>query len=151
MRISNRVLAVLAVAGAALLAWGLIRWNQGDDLPRLTAAPRAPFATTAPASTTGRALSTGSGSGNEVSDDFTVPDGCGRQELAYRGRQTESSGGFINFRVYDTTGFPGDNPVGPIDLDEEQAGSALWTMDAGTYSIEITADGARWEYTLTCR
>ena len=148
MRISNRVLAVLAVAGAALLAWGLIRWNQGDDLPRLTAAPRAPFATTAPASTTGRALSTGSGSGNEVSDDFTVFDGCGRQELAYEG----VGDGFINFRVYDTTGLPADNAVGPIDLeDDEPAGSSLWTLEPGAYSIEITADGARWEYTLKCR
>ncbi len=104
------------------------------------------------AATTTQALDTGSGSGNEVGDDFTVPSGCGRQELSYQGTQTADSGGFVNFRVYDTTGFPGDSAVGPIDLDEEQSGAALWTLDAGTtYSIEITADGAEWSYTLKCR
>jgi hypothetical protein len=96
-------------------------------------------------------LSSGSGSGNEVSRDFDVPNGCNRQELSYRGTQTAASGGFINFRVYDDTGFPAGS-VGPIDLDEEQAGAALWTLDAGTtYSIEVTADGAEWSYTLKCR
>ena len=80
-----------------------------------------------------------------------MPNGCNRQELSYLGTRTAASGGFINFRVYDDTGFPAGS-VGPIDLDEEQSGAALWTLDAGTtYSIEITADGAEWSYTLKCR
>jgi hypothetical protein len=67
------------------------------------------------------------------------------------GHTDRESGGFINFRVYDDTGFPAGS-VGPIDLDEEQSGAALWTLDAGTtYSIEVTADGAEWSYTLKCR
>ena len=138
------VKAVFVFAAAALLAVFLIRWQGGGG-----GAGRS-SSSTRPASTT-PTLSIGSGSGNEVSRDFTVPRNCARQELSYRGTQTESSGGFINFRVYDDTGSPAGS-VGPVDLDEEQSGAALWTLDAGTtYSIEVTADGAEWSYTLKCR
>jgi hypothetical protein len=141
---STLLKAILVFAIAALIAVFLIRWQGGND------APARPSSSTRPASTTST-LSIGSGSGNEVSRDFTVPRNCARQELSYRGTQTESSGGFINFRVYDDTGFPAGS-VGPIDLDEEQSGAALWTLDAGTtYGIEVTADGAEWSYTLKCR
>lgn len=141
---STLVKAVFVLAAAALIAVFLIRWQGGND------APARPSSSTRPSSTT-PTLSIGSGSGNEVSSDFTVPRNCARQELSYRGTQTEASGGFINFRVYDDTGFPAGS-VGPVDLDEEQAGAALWTLDAGTtYSIEVTADGAEWSYTLKCR
>lgn len=148
MRDNNRLLAVVAVVGAVLLAWGLIRFSAGDDTPQREAPPRrAAVATPRPATTT-QTLSRGSGSGNEVSDDFTVPDGCGRQELTYEG----AGDGFINFRVYDTTGFPSDSAIGPTDLEEEEpTGAALWTLDAGAYSIEVTAHDARWEYVLVCR
>jgi hypothetical protein len=141
---STLIRAIFVLAAAALIAVFLIRWQGGND------APARPSSSTRPASTT-PTLSIGSGRGNEVSSDFTVPRNCARQELSYRGTQTEGRGGFINFRVYDDTGFPAGS-VGPVDLDEEQAGAALWTLDAGTtYSIEVTADGAEWSYTLKCR
>ena len=141
---STLIRAIFVLAAAALIAVFLIRWQGGND------APARPSSSTRPASTT-PTLSIGSGRGNEVSSDFTVPRNCARQELSYRGTQTEGRGGFINFRVYDDTGFPGGS-VGPIDLDEEQSGAALWTLDAGTtYGIEVTADGAEWSYTLKCR
>ncbi len=140
---STLLKAIFVFAIAALIAAFFIQQQADNDAPARSVPTR-------PASTT-PTLSIGSGSGNEVSNDFAVPSGCGRQELSYRGTQTESSGGFINFRVYDDTGFPAGS-VGPIDLDEEQSGSALWTLDAGTtYSIEVTADGAEWSYTLKCR
>ena len=44
-------------------------------------------------------------------------------------------------------------PPAPAQLaDARERGAALWTLDAGTtYSIEVTADGAEWSYTLKCR
>jgi hypothetical protein len=136
----NTQLALLLLAIFAL-AVAFLSLSRDDDGRARSTRPASTAAT----------LSSGSGSGNEVSRDFDVPNGCNRQELSYRGTQTAASGGFINFRVYDDTGFPAGS-VGPIDLDEEQSGSALWTLDAGTtYSIEVTADGAEWSYTLKCR
>ena len=93
----------------------------------------------------------GSGRSSEVSEDFTVPAGCSRQNLTYSGERISGSGGFINFRVYDTDGNPADSPVGPVDLDEENEGAAMWTLGPGTYAVEVTADNAEWAYRLQCR
>lgn len=139
--VKNTQLALLLLALFAL-AVAFLSLSRDDADSRARSTRPASTATT---------ISSGSGSGNEVSRDFDVPNGCNRQELSYRGTQTAATGGFINFRVYDTTGFPAGS-VGPIDLDEEQFGAALWTLDVGTtYSIEVTADGAEWSYTLKCR
>lgn len=137
----NTQLALLLLALFALVV-AFLSLSRDDANGRARSTRPASTATT---------ISSGSGSGNKVSRDFTVPNGCNRQELSYRGTQTAGSGGFINFRVYDTTGFPAGS-VGPIDLDEEQSGAAMWTLEpGGAYSVEVTADGAEWSYTLKCR
>lgn len=92
-----------------------------------------------------------SGRGNEMGEDFTVPADCPRQSLRYRGELISGSGGFINFRVYDTAGNPADSAVGPVDLDEEQEGRALWSLGPGAYAVEVTADNADWSYRVQCR
>lgn len=103
-------------------------------------------------STAGQAIVRGTGSGNDVSRDFIIPSGCNRQELTYEGTPTNPPGGFINFSVYAAGGIPGDFGVGPVDLDDDQSGAALWTLEPGVvYSIEITADAAEWSYELKCR
>ncbi len=138
-----RNLLGLAAIGAALLLLAAVVYFGRAGAGLSTAPP-----VRVPASKT---LDIGAGAGNEVGDDFTVPSGCGRQELTYRG-QPAARGGFVNFRVYDAAGNPGDFPVGPVDLDEETEGAALWTLEPGAYSIEVTANAAReWSYTLRCR
>lgn len=96
-------------------------------------------------------LITGSGTADEVSRDFDVPADCPRQVLSYSGELIDGPGGFVNFRVYDTQGNPADSAIGPADLDDAKEGSGMWSLDSGTYSIEITSAGADWSYRLRCR
>lgn len=136
----KRIIAYVALLALAL---ALVVGGCGGDDPAPQARPV----------TRQETLQIASGRGNEVGDDFTVPSGCGRQTLTYSGEliSNNSGGGFINFRVYDTAGNPADSAVGPIDLDEEREGAAMWTLEPGTYAVEVTADGAEWSYKLQCR
>lgn len=140
-------LLVVALIGAGLVVMFIMAFvllGGPDDAAGAGGTPTRPIA--------GRAIIRGAGNGNDVSRDFIIPTGCNRQELTYEGTPTDPPGGFINFAVYAAGGIPGDSGVGPVDLDEERSGAALWTLEPGVvYSIEITADAAEWRYELVCR
>ena len=100
--------------------------------------------------TVGQIISRGSGTGDHSNRAFTVPAGCRRQELTYSGEMT-SDAAFITLKVYDAYGIPAESAVGPVELADEPSGAAQWTLDAGDYSIEVTASDTEWRYGLTCR
>ncbi len=98
----------------------------------------------------GRLLSSGRGTGDEVSDDFTVPAGCTRQTITYDANSTGGFDGWVNFRVPYADGRGGES-LGPSEVDDNPAGSGLWTLTQGIYAIEVTSWHANWSYELKCR
>lgn len=145
----DMIIGVVVLAGAAILAAIVI-------MPRMMNAATGGGSSAAPTrkATQIVTVQSGSGRGDEVSPDFTVPVGCPRLVLSYSGEKIDTSlnTAFVNFRVYDATGFPGDSAIGPAHLGESPEGSGQWSLKAGdTYSIEITSGNAEWQYQLQCR
>jgi len=144
----DMVIGVIAVAVAAVLLTIFI-------MPRFMRAATNAVPSTNPAannqsSTAGRLLVSGRGTGDEVSDDFTVPRGCNRQTITYDAEQTDRDDGWVNFRVPYVDGRGGES-LGPADVATAPTGSGLWTLTPGTYAIEIESWHTRWSYSLKCR
>lgn len=108
-----------------------------------------------PAGSTGAsgAIVTGSGRGDEVSNDFRVPADCQRQVLTYTGTpiDRERSVAFVSFSVYDTEGDSADWSIGPANLFDAGDGSGMWSLDRGTYTIEVSSFNSTWSYEVKCR
>lgn len=143
----DMIIGVVVLAGAAILAAIVI-------MPRMMNAATGGGSSAAPAAATsnpaGRLLSSGRGTGDEVSDDFTVPAGCTRQTITYDANSTGGFDGWVNFRVPYADGRGGES-LGPSEVDDNPAGSGLWTLTQGIYAIEVTSWHANWSYELKCR
>jgi hypothetical protein len=139
----NVVLAVVVlgmVAAVALVAW--VALGQGAREMGRAAVPTRRSSTLL--------LSLGNGRGDEVSDDFTVPAGCTRQELAYEGTALDDEVSWVSFRAVDANG-RGQGSVGPNDLLTAPEGSGMLSLSPGVHAIEVESWEAEWRYTLKCR
>ena len=137
------VVALVGVGLVAMFIMAFVLLGGPDDAAGVGGTPTR--------STAGQAIVRGSGSGNDVSRDFSVPAGCPRQELAYSGAalDTDVESAWANFRPVDTAGQGMGATMG--DFLESPSGRDIWTLDAGRYALEVEAFNAEWEFKLSCR
>ena len=97
-----------------------------------------------------RTVSIGSGSGNEVSPDFTVSGSCPRQTLTYSGNAIDPDveSVWASFRAVDDNGRGAESVIG--DFLDAPSGSTSWSLGPGQYVIEVEGWNAEWEYKLSC-
>lgn len=94
-------------------------------------------------------LLSASGTGDGITDNFTLAQGCGKVVIEWTGKALGTVP-FVNFRFINADTGDSGGHSGVHELDQVSSGKDGLSLRAGTYYVEVDTNNASWTVKVTC-